>query len=247
MVLNDIGMIAADTSRSRVYMQSLVRNNLLPNFVLVLANKDNSLLPGQLKASDAINNNQKNEIDNDCWSESNNDLSEPIKKTMEMSSIKFMELKSSNLHDASVVKSIGDRPESTFIYSGYGGVILRNELFLTGKKFLHVHGGYIPDYKGSTTNYYSLIAEDNLGASSLFLDLKIDSGPMLYRKKFPPPKDKTQIDHIYDSAARAKVLVETLSNYKDSGEFQTRYGLDEGEIYYIIHPVLKHIAILAKH
>ena len=129
MVLNDIGMIAADTSRSRVYMQSLVRNNLLPNFVLVLANKDNSLLPGQLKASDAINNNQKNEIDNDCWSESNNDLSEPIKKTMEMSSIKFTELKSSNLHDASVIKSIGDRPESTFIYSGFGGVILRSELF----------------------------------------------------------------------------------------------------------------------
>mgnify|MGYP001291125536 CR=1 FL=1 len=247
MILNDIGMIAADTSRSRVYIQSLVRNNLLPNFVLVLSNKANSLLPGQIKSSDFNKSSQEIEIKNDCWSEVNNDLSEPIIETMKMSSIKYEELKSTNLHDDSVIKSIGKRAESTFIYSGYGGVILRKELFLTGKNFLHIHGGYIPDFKGSTTNYYSLISDDKLGASSLFLDLKIDSGPMLQRKIFPPPEDKTQIDHIYDSAARAKVLIETLKEYENSGEFQCNNDLDEGETYYIIHPVLKHIAILSKH
>ena len=37
------------------------------------------------------------------------------------------------------------------------------------KKFLHVHGGYLPDYKGSTTNYYSLINENTIGASAIFL------------------------------------------------------------------------------
>ena len=246
MIMNDIAMIAADTSRSRVYVQSLVRNNLLPRFVLVLANKASAVLPGQINSSDFENNNQDVEISHDYWSEANNNLLEPIQVTLEASSVEFEQLKTTNLHDPAVIKSISDRPESTFIYSGYGGIILRRELFLTGKKFLHVHGGYLPDYKGSTTNYYSLIVDNSIGASSLFLDEEIDSGPMLRRKKFPPPEDNVQIDHKYDSAARAKVLIETLREYQNSGKFQYREDLEKGETYFIIHPILKHIAILAK-
>jgi len=246
MIMNDIAMMAADTSRSRVYVQSLVRNNLLPRFVLVLGNKANTVLPGQINNSDFENTNQDMEISHDYWSEANNNLLEPIQATLEASSIEFEQLETTNLHDPAVIKSICDRPESTFIYSGYGGVILRKELFLTGKKFLHVHGGYLPNYKGSTTNYYSLIVDNSIGASSLFLDEDIDSGPMLRRKKFPPPEDRTQIDHIYDSAARAKVLVETLQEYQNSGEFQCKADLEKGETYFIIHPILKHIAILSK-
>jgi methionyl-tRNA formyltransferase len=247
MIMNDIAMIAADTSRSRVYVQSLARNNLLPNFVLILANKASAVLPGQINSSDFENNNQDVEISHDYWSEANNNLLEPIQVTLEASSVEYEQLKTTNLHDPAVIKSISDRPESTFIYSGYGGIILRKELFLTGKKFLHVHGGYLPDYKGSTTNYYSLIVDNSIGASSLFLDEEIDSGPMLRRKKFPPPEDNVQIDHKYDSAARAKVLIETLREYQNSGKFQCREDLEKGETYFIIHPILKHIAILAKY
>jgi len=245
MIFDDIAMIAADTSRSRVYIQSLVRNNLLPNYVLVLGNKANTTLPGQINNSDFKNNNDDMDLNLESWSEANNNLLEPIQMTLKSSSIEYEELETTNIHDSAVLKSINDRFESTFIYSGYGGVILRKELFLTGKKFLHVHGGYLPDYKGSTTNYYSLINDNSIGASSLFLDEKIDSGPLLLRKKFQPPKDRAQIDHIYDSAARAKVLVETLQYYNNAGEFQCKGDLDKGETYYIIHPVLKHIAILS--
>ena len=45
------------------------------------------------------------------------------------------------------------------IYSGYGGVILKEKVLSQGKKFLHVHGGFLPQYKGSTTNYYSILNE----------------------------------------------------------------------------------------
>ena len=246
MVMNNIAMVAADTSRSRVYLQALVRNNLLPRFVLVLNNQASTILPGQINNSDFDINNQDMEISHDCWSEANNNLLEPIQVTLEASSIEFEQLETTNLHDPAVIKSIQNRPESIFIYSGYGGVILRKELFLTGKKFLHVHGGYLPEYKGSTTNYYSLIVDNSIGASSIFLDKEIDSGPMLRRKKFPPPRNRTQVDHIYDSAARAKVLIETLKEYNNSGKFQCRGDLEKGETYFIIHPILKHIAILAK-
>ena len=245
MIMNDIAMIAADTSRSRAYLQSLVRNKLLPSFVLVLADKARTVLPGQINSSD-FDNNQDIEINHDYWSEANNNLLEPIQETLEASSIEFEQLKTTKIHDPAVIVSIRDRPESTLIYSGYGGIILRKELFLTGKKFLHVHGGYLPDYKGSTTNYYSLIVDNSIGASSIFLDEEIDSGPMLQRKNFPPPEDRAQIDHKYDSAARAKVLIETLQEYQNSGSFKCKEDLEKGETYFIIHPILKHIAILAK-
>jgi hypothetical protein len=53
--------------------------------------------------------------------------------------------------------------------------------------------------------------------------------------------------HIYDSGARAKVLVETLQNYLKNGGWKFDLPANiGGETYYIIHPVLKHIAILDK-
>ena len=58
MRMIDVAMVAADTSRARVYIQALVRNNLLPSFVLVLGNKASTILPGQINSSDFDNNNQ---------------------------------------------------------------------------------------------------------------------------------------------------------------------------------------------
>jgi methionyl-tRNA formyltransferase len=246
MHLVDVAMVAADTSRSRVYLQALIRNQLLPNFVLVLGNTADQTLPGQLDNSQIDSMNNGITENNECWSEAHCNLSEPIQLTLEASEIPYELAEATNINDEHVIACIKDRSELTFIYSGYGGVILGEPLFRTGKQFLHVHGGYLPNFKGSTTNYYSLIVDNSLGASSLFLNEEIDGGLVLRRRKFPPPADRTQIDHRYDSAARAKVLVETIQDYINSGEWQ--FDIDannQGETYFIIHPILKHIAILS--
>ncbi len=76
---------------------------------------------------------------------------------------------------------------------------------------------------------------------------KIDAGNIICRRKFPPPKDRTSIDFYYDSFIRSEVLIEVLENYFKNGEFITEtQSSNEGETYYIIHPVLKHLAILSK-
>ena len=53
------------------------------------------------------------------------------------------------------------------------------------------------------------------------------------------------MDYEYDSKIRAEVLVETIREYLKQGHFmplpQAQQG---GEDYYIIHPVLKHLALL---
>lgn len=232
--LNDIGMIAADTSRSRVYIQSLINAELYPSYVLILKNNSNTNLPGQInKIEYAKGNYQIN-------------LSTPIKTSLRSKYIDFEEVDTHDIHAPDIIEKIRNRNESFFIYSGYGGVILKKKLFSTGKNFLHVHGGYLPNYKGSTTNYYSLIRENKIGASSIFLNEKIDSGPLLHRKYFPPPSDRTKIDHFDDSIVRAKVLIETLVKYKELNKFEYYNNVGEGEMYYIIHPLLKHIAILSK-
>lgn len=246
MRLEDVAMLAANTSRSRAYLQALVRHDLLPSMVLLLPAPSNRLLPGQSDVSPARPKSAPAHCEDDLWSEADFDATEPLVETLERAGILARTLNRNDINAPDVIAEIAACRETVFIYSGYGGTLLGPELLATGKRFLHVHGGYLPDFKGSTTNYYSLLVDDTLGASSLFLSSEIDSGPVLRRSKFPPPPDRRAIDHVFDAAARSKVLVETLRDYAVSGEW--RFALTEnvgGRTYFIIHPVLKHIAVLS--
>ena len=216
-------MVAADTTRTKYYLRELIRNKFFPTYVLLLLNCDAKLLPGQDSG------------------ESESELVELLKNA----GIEYEISPNSDINSNEVLTIISNRVEPVFIFSGFGGVLLGDDILSIGKKFLHIHGGYLPDYKGSTTNYYSLINENTIGASSMFLTKEIDCGPVLLRKKFSPPKNRTEIDHIYDSEARAKVLIETLEYYVESGSFNFELENNKGgETFYIIHPVLKHLSIL---
>ena len=219
--LNNIGMVAADTTRTRYYLKELVKNKLMPNYILLLLNSNSKLLPGQKKS--------KTEFP----------------QLLDDVGIKYDIALNTDINSDEVITKLANRPEQVFIYSGYGGVLLKDKLLNIEKKFLHIHGGYLPDYKGSTTNYFSLINENTMGASAIFLTKKIDCGPILLRKKFSPPKDRSKIDHNFDSEVRSKVLIECLKNYLISNSWE--YELENnngGDTFYIIHPVLKHLAIL---
>ena len=223
MYLNKVAMVAADTTRTKYYLRELIRNKFFPTYVLLLLNYNEKLLPGQDSG------------------ESERELVELLKNA----GIEYDISPNSDINSNEVLTIISNRVELVFIFSGFGGVLLGDDILSSGKKFLHIHGGYLPDYKGSTTNYYSLINENTIGASSMFLTKEIDCGPVLLRKKFSPPKNRTEIDHIYDSEARAKVLIETLEYYVESGSFNFELENNKGgETFYIIHPVLKHLSIL---
>jgi len=223
LIITDVAMVAADTTRTKYYLDQLIKKDLLPGYVLLLLNSNKEILPGQ----------------------KNNTVECEIVQLLDKVKIKYDIAPNSNINSLEVISIISNRVEKVFIFSGFGGTLLRNNILSTGKNFLHVHGGYLPDYKGSTTNYYSLINENTIGASSIFLTKEIDGGPVLTRRKFLPPKNIIEIDHIHDSEARSKVLIETLSNYIKHGKWN--FDLENnkgGEVFYIIHPVLKHLAIL---
>ena len=63
-------------------------------------------------------------------------------------------------------------------------------------------------------------------------------------EKFSPPKNCINIDHIFDSAARSKVLIETLKDYLINKKLVLKDYCENSETFYIVHPVIKHLAIL---
>lgn len=129
------------------------------------------------------------------------------------------------------------------VYSGFGGVLIRPETLRSGPRFLHAHGGIAPHYRGSTAFYYSLLREGSMGATVLWLEPGIDTGPILARKTFSVPAG-LDIDRVVDPVFRAEVLVEVLDQRRRLGAFPAGERLEEGATtYYVIHPVLKNLAL----
>jgi methionyl-tRNA formyltransferase len=160
---------------------------------------------------------------------------------------RLMIVETDDINDAVAAQAIAALPEAYVIFSGPGGAIVKKPLFETGKRFLHVHPGRVPEFRGSTTIYYSLLAENHVEATAFFLEEEIDTGPVLGTASFPPPQDRTEIDRDYDSRIRAQLLVSVLRQYKETGRFvEMPQQPAHSGAYYIIHPVLKHLAILAK-
>ena len=240
MILKEICLLASDTSRTRAYLTALLKNNLIPSLVLLLPQNKSKTLPGVIKSQNFFNDNLKN----DEWEYSSFDLNMDLSLFLKTNSFKYESLPNHDINNSENVEIIGSLKQTIIIYSGYGGFLLKKNILSVGKKFLHVHGGYLPQYKGSTTNYYSLITEGKLGASSILLNEKIDSGPILLRQKFSPPKNLINIDHIFDSAARSKVLIDTLKEYLINKKLVLKDYCENSETFYIVHPILKHLAIL---
>jgi methionyl-tRNA formyltransferase len=173
-------------------------------------------------------------------------LDEPLGKTCERAGIPLMHCDSKDVNDARTVQTVRQIAPKIVIYSGYGGQIV-GESMLGCSLFLHMHSGWLPTYRGSTTLYYALLRGDDPGVTALILDRTVDTGPMVARRRYPKPYRGMDIDHVYDSAIRADLLVQVMAAYGEQGHLPTigHQAAAEGTTYFVIHPVLKHLAILS--
>ena len=53
----------------------------------------------------------------------------------------FIQFKSNNINDAKVTNYLLRNKIKNFVYSGYPGAIIKNELLLKNKNFIHSHSG----------------------------------------------------------------------------------------------------------
>lgn len=224
MLLQDIGMLLASSSRSKAYLQMLVNHDLIPSHVIIMDDKKEALMPGQRIS----------------------DTAEQLTEILIKHNISYEIVFKKDVNSKGVISALKRRQEKYFVYSGFGGGILKTEILNIGKRFIHIHAGIVPGFRGSTTIYYSILKEDQCGATALFLNDQIDCGEIIKKRQFSKPQNGKIIDFVYDAYIRACLLLEVMHDYVKRGSFNTeQQNAQAGETYFIIHPVLKHIAILS--
>ncbi len=232
--------LAADTSRSKAYAQTMAERGVHVSDTLIFK-RDDAVQNKVYKAKNGIFSGE-GKINGILLP----DLSVPLVASCSCISRRIHFIDSETVNSPEIIELIRAIHPDLVVYSGYGGQIVGNGLLSLKIPFLHGHGGYLPDFRGSTTQYYSIIQEKRCGVSVILLTDDIDRGPVVAKKMYPLPDACVDIDHRYDNALRADLLTEVLerlgAGYRYTPEDQAG---EEGGMYYVIHPVLKHLAILA--
>ncbi len=237
MKLDGVLFLAARTARSQAYAQSMAAHDLNPEQVLIYGASKTGR-PGQSL------NVRCDDMDQAVLVP---DFSVPLEDSCLNRQWNTTILSCESVNSSEILERVGDIEPKLVVYSGYGGEIVSPELLDLDAPFLHIHGGWLPDYRGSTTIYYSILRERNCSASAILLSNEIDAGPVIARKSYPVPPAGVDVDYVFDSAIRTDLLVKVLGDYVKQGGWRTLRSqeLAQGRDYYVIHPVLKHLAMLA--
>lgn len=219
--ISNLGMLLQEGNRAKAYLQALVLAGFYPNYVCLLRDSNFNASINQ-----APTHRRTLLFDPNV----------PEETTLKEKGIPYQIITSDSCNSPEVVNAIRARDEKYFVFSGKG---ILNEIFGAGKKLIHVHPGKLPEYRGSTCHFYSVLAGDGWHCSAFIMNPKIDEGDLILTKKFPLPGKNIDDARIYDPYARSKTLVDVIRQLSERGSIQTtRQNLSEGLMYYTIHPVL---------
>ena len=127
-----------------------------------------------------------------------------------------------------------------FIVSTYPGEIIKDENLLKKKSLFHVHPGKLPEYKGSTTIYYSILNKKKIYCTVIKLSKNLDQGKVFFRKSFITPASLNESNYnSFDDKIRSLTLKSFISKAPTLIK-QNKYKHFEN--YFIIHPILRKIA-----
>jgi methionyl-tRNA formyltransferase len=225
---------AARTARSQAYAQAMAAAGLRPGQVLICGEPETTAiaLPARTDAKLQI---------------ALPDLAEPLETTCGAAGWLTQTVASRNVNDVEVVARIRALQPSCVIYSGFAGQIVGAAALGLNVPFLHSHSGWLPRHRGSTTVYYGILEARECAASVLVLAPSIDSGPVLARQRYPLPPAGLDVDRLYDAAIRADLLCRVLAESQRRGALPPALNTDgeAAQTYFVIHPVLKHLALLS--
>ena len=234
MLLDDVVMLAAPTVRSQAYLQGLVANDLLPACVIAMGDT------GSPEGDERSVRENWNGIELP-------DPNEPVATTCRRAGVPLLDCHTKSVNAPDLISAVRKAGAKLVVYSGYGGQIVGPDMLAAAPQFLHVHSGWLPQYRGSTTIYYALLRGERPGVTAFILDRGIDTGAIVARRHYPKPSLVLDVDRIYDAAIRADMLVRIMSAYAQTGRLpnpEPQLPVNATD-YYVIHPVLKHVALLA--
>ena len=221
------GIILTPDNRSKAYIQKLLSSHVLPNVIIFMNNNK----PEKTYPDEIIEISRKNGLD----------ISKSVKNTLNENNLIYTEFDFIDINHPDLISFLKKNRKEYYIFTGGG--ILKNEILNSGVKFVHLHPGLTRKYRGSTCFYYSILNEGSAGVTAFIMDEGLDTGDIIYEKIFEKPQHRF-LDEIYDPHIRSEALLDImLQNLLNKQDFK-KQDICEGETYFIIHPVLKHIAII---
>ena len=242
--LSEFSVLLTNNNRSKCYLQTLCQNGFIPSSAVVL-DAGQKILPEHTENDLKIHDKTNQKLIQKCpEADLSFDEKEHVVKTLEKYKIKHQTLQTLDINSKEVIAAVKSCTGDYIVYSGPGGSLLKDEILSVGKLFIHAHPGWLPSFRGSTTIYYSILAQQNIACSVILFTKEIDAGPILHRKKFnlTSPVD---LDYILDPAIRTATLLEFFQN--NSGKNIKALEISKNEFaeentFYIIHPLLKHLS-----
>lgn len=232
-IIPDISLLMQPSMRSIAYLRAFESLGILPAKVILLegsiGNKDELIREDDLFGYSAdffnIASDILDSLDGMC----------PVVR------VASNDINSHQAHEA-----IFNCSSRYIVFSASG--ILKHETFALGKRFIHVHPGLLPQYRGSTCFYYSLLENGSLGSTAFFMDEQIDTGDIIAASKFSvnydfKPGQRLFMDYILDPYIRSMTLKKVLAAYLEKGDISGQPQTpSERPAYYIMHPVLRRLA-----
>jgi methionyl-tRNA formyltransferase len=231
-MLSRLVVLAAFNARSQAYLQAMAAQRIAPATVLTYGAPRH--VAGEPHTGGA------------CNAVALPDLSESIPQTCTRAGWPVRHCDEASIDSPILHGALARCSPSLVVFSGYAGQIVGARLLQDSAPFLHVHSGGLPAYRGSTTIYYSILQDRLCAATAFFLRPGVDRGPIIAQRLYPLPLRGMDVDRIYDNAIRAHLLVEALAILAQRGPAGAHdQAEDAAHTYFVIHPVLKHIALLS--
>ncbi len=221
----NVYLLAADTLRSRAYVDILSKEKLKFEHAIIFGKKKYK---------------KRHSLDNTLYNDDS--LTELLTK----SGTEFTEINHSDINSIEIFNELKKIKKKYIVFAGMSGSILNKRILSLDHQFIHIHPGDLPDFRGSTTIYYSLLKNGKITATAIFMNEKIDEGRIIDKMDFEPPEDRSTIDYSFDPLIRSKLLLKIILNYLKKRKINGNKQKGNGITYHVIHPILKHIAILGK-
>lgn len=239
-------LLCNDSPRSRSYIQNLCKSNIKPcSVILMLGGECDDLAfspqAGGVSTTSGLDFGRP---------EIEFDPSISVSATARSHGLNLIVVKDVKSTNSEILlDSLGTSNFDFYILSGWSGDILTKNTLVRLGRVLHVHIGRVPDYKGSTTAYYSLLEEDVVAASAFFMTEGIDEGKAICSESFNFSGCAEKIDYIFDPLVRSAVLIDTIKQLSSgeggsSGHGNSSEGLRYYGNYFVIHPLLKKLCFL---
>ena len=230
----NIGFILYPSSRAIAFLNVFKDLGVYPQEIIVL-NKSLNYLPELIKESNAFHYSNYFDVEYD------------LEKFLYEYPARVKHLSSSNINENEVLETLENSKMSIWLYSGGG--ILKSPILSISKRFIHIHPGNIPDFRGSTCFYYSILEKNTLTSTSFWMEKMLDSGEVLNESNFSYNLNLHEnqtlfMDHILDPYIRAYTLRKTLVGFLKKGIFLSKaQKINDDLAYFIIHPFLRYSCI----